>query len=227
MNLPAFLHPFSQTGRTEHTKLASGHGSTVVDEGGNAYLDAIASLWCVNVGHGHTGVIDAVHHQMRSLATYNTFGSWTKEPADQLAELISQRAPMVDSRVFFTNSGSEAVDTAVKMARLTHSLRGDSDRMLVVSREGGYHGTAYGGTSLQGIEPNRVGYGSLLSDVAHVPRHDLEAVATAFAQAGDGIAALIVEPVQGAGGVHPRSRVTCGESGGCVMTTVPCWSSTR
>ncbi|MGI9576881.1 MAG: aspartate aminotransferase family protein [Microthrixaceae bacterium] len=203
MKLPAFLHPFSETGRTGHIRLVAGHDSTVVDDDGNEYLDAIASLWCVNVGHGRAEVIEAVHSQMQALATYNTFGAWTNEPADRLADLIAARAPMADARVFFTNSGSEAVDTAVKLARLSHSLDGDGDRMLVVSREGGYHGTAYGGTSLQGIEPNRVGYGSLLSEVTHVPRHDLEAVATAFAEAGERIGAVIVEPIQGASGVHP------------------------
>ena len=203
MSLPAFLHPFSETGRTAHTKLVAGHGSTVVDEHGNEYLDAIASLWCVNVGHGRTEVIEAVHRQMQALATYNTFGRWTNEPAEELAGLIAERAPMAGARVFFTNSGSEAVDTAMKLARLTHNLSGEPERMVVVAREGGYHGTAYGGTSLQGIEPNRVGYGSLLTEVAHVPRHDLEAVATAFAREGERIAAVVVEPVQGASGVHP------------------------
>ena len=220
----AFLHPFSETGRTDHTTLVSGHGSTVVDSDGKEYLDAIASLWCVNVGHGRPEVIEAVHSQMQALATYNTFGRWTNEPAEQLAELISARAPMPDSRVFFTNSGSEAVDTAVKLARLTHSLGGDGDRMLVVSREGGYHGTAYGGTSLQGIQPNKVGYGTLLADVTHVPRHDIEALSIAFAEAGERLAAVVVEPVQGASGVHPPApgylqavRRLCDEHGALLV----------
>ncbi len=220
----AFLHPFSETGRTDHTTLVSGHGSTVVDAEGKEYLDAIASLWCVNVGHGRPEVIEAVHSQMQALATYNTFGRWTNEPAEELAELISARAPMPDSRVFFTNSGSEAVDTAVKLARLTHSLGGDGDRMLVVSREGGYHGTAYGGTSLQGIQPNKVGYGTLLADVTHVPRHDIEALSIAFAEAGERIAAVVVEPVQGASGVHPPApgylqavRRLCDEHGALLV----------
>lgn len=201
--VPAFLHPFAPTGRTEFTRLVSGRGSTVVDDRGKEYLDAIASLWCVNVGHGHSEVIEAVAHQMRSLATYNTFGSWTNEPADHLAELIAERAPMPGSRVFFTNSGSEAVDTALKLAQLTHVLRGDADRSLVVSRDGGYHGTTYGGTSAQGIALNRDGFGPLLDHVSQIGRHDLEGAAMLFAERGDAIAAVIVEPVQGASGVHP------------------------
>lgn len=203
MSVPALLHPFAATGQTEFVRIVSGHGSTVVDADGNEYLDAIASLWYANVGHGRAEVIDAVSRQMRSLAVYNTFGFFTNEPADHLAELIAERAPMPDPRVFLTNSGSEAVDTAMKLARLTHVLRGQPERTLIVSLEGGYHGTAYGGTSAQGLPLNREGFGPLVGDVVQVDRHDLEAIALLFAEHGEHVAAVIAEPVQGAGGVHP------------------------
>lgn len=201
--LPAFLHPFSPPGRTDHIRLVEGRGSTVHDDSGRAYLDAIASLWCVSVGHGRAEVIEAAAEQMRRLATYNTFGQWTNEPADHLAELIAERAPMRDARVFFTSSGSEAVDTAMKLARHHHVLRDDAERSTIVSREGGYHGTAYGGTSAQGIAANRTGFGPLVGDVVQTGRHDLEEVARLFADRGPSIAAVIAEPVQGASGVHP------------------------
>lgn len=203
MNVPAFLHPFAPTGANDFVRLVSGHGSTVVDADGREYLDAIASLWCVNVGHGRREVIDAVSQQMGALATYNTFGRWTNGPADHLAELIAARAPMGDARVFFTSSGSEAVDTALKLARLTHSLGGDPDRTLVVARDGGYHGTTYGGTSTQGIASNRDGFGPFVDGVVHVGRHGLEGMAQLLADRGSTVAAVLVEPVQGAGGVHP------------------------
>lgn len=203
MTVPAFLHPFTATGQTEFVSLVAGHGSTVVDRDGKEYLDAIASLWCVNVGHGRDEVIKAVNTQMRALATYNTFGPWTNEPADHLATLIAARAPMPETRVFFTNSGSESVDTAIKLARLTHVLRGEPERVVVLAREGGYHGTTYGGTSIQGIEPNRTGFGPLVGDVAHAGRHDLEAMAQLFGRHGPTVAAVVAEPVQGASGVHP------------------------
>jgi len=201
--VPAFLHPFAPTGRSDFVRLVSGRGSTVVDESGKEYLDAIASLWCVNVGHARAEVIEAVSAQMRDLATYNTFGHWSNGPADRLAELIAERAPMPDARVFFTNSGSESVDTAMKLARLTHVLEGHPERTTVIARDGGYHGTAYGGTSAQGIVPNRTGFGPLVGDVVHAGRHDLEAVAGMFASKGASIAAVLTEPVQGASGVHP------------------------
>lgn len=200
---PALLHPFSEPAGTTFRTLVSGAGSTVVDRDGRTYLDAIASLWCVNVGHGRREIVDAVTEQMGRLATYNTFGRWSNEPAERLAERIRSLAAVPDARVFFTSSGSEAVDTAMKLARLTHVRRGDADRVTVVAREGGYHGTAYGGTSAQGIEPNRAGYGPLVGDVVHVPRHDLEAAASLFADRGPTIAAVVIEAVQGAGGVHP------------------------
>ncbi len=175
----------------------------VVDDAGRRYIDAIASLWYVNVGHGRPEVIDAVHRQMQALATYNTFEMWTNEPADRLADLIVERAPLVDARVFFANSGSESIDTAIKLARLTHARAGDPDRTMIVSREGGYHGTALAGTSTQGIDANRAGFGPLMPDVVHVGRHDLDAVEELFASAGERIAAVLTEPLQGAGGVHP------------------------
>ncbi|CAN5545369.1 aspartate aminotransferase family protein [soil metagenome] len=203
MTLPAFLHPFTATGETSFVRLVSGQGSTVVDAQGREYLDAIASLWCVNVGHGRREVIDAVTRQMGALATYNTFGRWTNGPADHLAELIALRAPMPGARVFFTSSGSESVDTALKLARLTHVLAGDGDRPLVVAREGGYHGTTYGGTSAQGIAANREGFGPFVDGVVLVGRHDLEGASRLFAEQGSSIATVLVEPIQGASGVHP------------------------
>ena len=202
-DLPALLHPYSEPARSGFTTLVAGRGSTVVDRDGRELLDAIASLWCVNVGHGRREVIDAVTDQMGRLATYNTFGQWSNDPAEQLAERIRSLAAVPDARIFFTSSGSEAIDTAIKLARLAHVLRGDHDRVVVVAREGGYHGTAYGGTSAQGIEPNRAGYGPLVGEVVHVPRHDLEAAASLFASRGPTIAAVVVEAVQGAGGGHP------------------------
>ncbi len=201
--VPAFLHPFAAPGRSDFIRLVAGDGAVVVDDTGRRYIDAIASLWYVNVGHGRTEVIDAVHQQMQALATYNTFEMWTNEPADRLADLIVERSPLVDARVFFANSGSESIDTAIKLAHLTHARAGDPGRTMIISREGGYHGTALAGTSSQGIDANRTGFGPLMPNVTHVERHDLDAVADLFASEGERIAAVLTEPLQGAGGVHP------------------------
>jgi adenosylmethionine-8-amino-7-oxononanoate aminotransferase len=205
MTTPAFLHPFVKPakGADDFITLVRGLGSTLWDRDGNAYLDGMASLWYCNAGHGDRRIIDAIKGQLDSLATYNTFDPWTNEPADALAERIAAVAPMPSSRVFFTCSGSEAIDTALKLARLTHRLRGDEGRQLLVSRVGGYHGTAYGGTSVQGIPANQAGWGELVPGVVTMPQNDIEAASRLFAERGHEIAAVVAEPVQGAGGVHP------------------------
>jgi adenosylmethionine-8-amino-7-oxononanoate aminotransferase len=111
--------------------------------------------------------------------------------------------PMADPRVFFCGSGSEAVDTAMKLARLAQGLAGHPERTIIISRQRGYHGTNLGGTSAQGIAPNREGWGPLVPDVVQVPSDDAEALAVLMAEHGGRVAAVITEPVQGAGGVFP------------------------
>jgi adenosylmethionine-8-amino-7-oxononanoate aminotransferase len=112
---------------------------------------------------------------------------------------------MTDSRVFFTSSGSEAVDTAMKLSRLAHIQAGHPEKTLIISRQRGYHGTAYGGTSAQGIAPNREGYAPYVGDVVQVPADDVEALASLMSERASTIAAVLVEPLQGAGGVFPPS----------------------
>ena len=110
---------------------------------------------------------------------------------------------MPDSKVFFAQSGSEAVDTALKLARAAQAQAGHPEKTLVVSRTNGYHGTAYGGTSAQGFPEYREGWGELVPGHIHVPGDDVEALARVFAERGAEIAAVITEPVQGAGGIIP------------------------
>src|SRR6266487_2826428 len=99
-------------------EIVRGRGSTVWDAGGTAYLDAIASLWYANVGHGRTELAEAAAGQMRELAAFQTFEFYTSRPARALAARIAEIAPMQDARVFFTSGGgSDAVDTAGKLAR--------------------------------------------------------------------------------------------------------------
>lgn len=205
MTMSAFLHPFAKPAKdaADFITLVRGQGSTLWDKAGNAYIDAMASLWYCNAGHGNRAIIEATKAQLDTLATYNTFDPWTNEPAEALAAKIAAVAPMDNARVFFTSSGSEAVDTALKFARLTQNLRGDPKRQLLVSRSGGYHGTAYGGTSVQGIPANQAGWGELVPGVVTVDQNDIESAARLFAERGREIAAVIAEPVQGAGGVYP------------------------
>jgi adenosylmethionine-8-amino-7-oxononanoate aminotransferase len=201
--LPAFLHPFARPTKDDFVTIVRGEGARVYDSTGKGYVDGMASLWYCNVGHGRTEIADAIRAQASTLAAYSTFDPFTNEPADRLADRLTGISPMPGARVFFTDSGSESVDTAIKLARVTHQLAGDHDRTMIISRNRGYHGVAYGGTSAQGIPPNREGWGPLVEGVVQVPADDVEALAGFFAEHGSRIAAFITEPVQGAGGVYP------------------------
>lgn len=205
LGTPAFLHPFARPSKSaaDFVTLVRGKGATLWDRAGNTYLDAMASLWYCNAGHGQRRIIEAAQAQLDSLASYNCFDPWTNDAADSLADTIAAVAPQENARVFFTCSGSEAVDTALKLVRLTQRLRGRPDKQLIVTRVGGYHGTAYGGTSVQGIPANQEGWGDLVPGVVTVPTNDIEAMSLLFSERGDEIAGVIAEPVQGAGGVFP------------------------
>lgn len=198
-----FLHPFAPTAKDEFITIVGGAGAEIWDDAGRRYVDGMASLWYMNVGHGHPRMVEAIADQAATLAAYNTFDPWTNEPTERLAARIADLAPMAGPRVFFGQSGSEAIDTAMKLARLAQRLLGHPERTIIVSRERGYHGVNYGGTSAQGIAPNREGWGPLVPDVMQVPAENPEAVAQVFAEHGDRVAAVLTEPVQGAGGVFP------------------------
>ena len=199
----AYLHPFTPPRKTDFITLVSGHGSTVVDDQGNEYLDGMASLWYQNIGHGRQEMVDAIADQAGALATYHTFDPFTNEPTEQLAATIADLVPMDRARVFFTSSGSEAVDSAMKIARIAQREAGHPERQIIVSRQHGYHGVTYGGTSAQGIPLNREGFGPLVGRVINVPSDNVEAMSQVFDEFGGEIAAVLTEPVQGAGGVYP------------------------
>ena len=202
----AFLHPFAKPTRESFRTLVRGDGALVYDSDGREYVDGMAALWYCAIGHGRRRMAEAIAAQASTLAGYSTFDPFTNPPADALAERLVSIAPMPGSRVFYTSSGSEAVDTAMKLARLAHVQAGHPERTLIISRQRGYHGTTYGGTSAQGIALNREGYGPLVPDVVQVPADDSEALATLMSERGPTIAAVLVEPVQGAGGVFPPTE---------------------
>ena len=201
--LPPFLHPFAKPTRPSFTVIQRGQGALVWDADENEYVDAMASLWYCAVGHGRTEIADAVGAQLGTIAAYSCFEPFSNAPADALAELLVGLTPIPDARVFFCGSGSEAIDTAIKLARLAQIMAGHPERTLVISRVRGYHGTNLGGTSAQGIPLNRDGWGPLVPDVVQVPSDDTEALAVLMADRAGEIAAVITEPVQGAGGVFP------------------------
>ncbi len=197
------LHPFAPPSKEQFVTIVSGRGATVTDDHGNDYIDSMGSLWYANIGHGNSEMADAVNAQMRKLEAYHLFDPFTNEPSEQLATKISSIAPMPNSRVFLTSSGSEAVDTAMKLARVAMGQAGHPERTIIVTRVRAYHGVTYGGMSAQGLPLNQAGFGPLLPGIINVPADDIEAMASVMAEHGHEVAAIMTEPVQGAGGVWP------------------------
>jgi beta-alanine--pyruvate transaminase len=190
---------------------------TAVD--GRSILDATAGLWCVNAGHCREPIARAIAAQAQQLDYAPTFQMGHPLPF-QLADRLVALLPGDLNRVFFTNSGSEAVDTALKMALAYHQARGEGGRTRLIGRERGYHGVGFGGISVGGIGTNRQYPGSLLPGVDHLPHtHNLEKNAFTRGEPAWGadladrleslvtlhgaatIAAVIVEPVAGSTGV--------------------------
>jgi len=187
---------------------------------GQEVLDGTAGLWCVNAGHGRERIADAVSAQMRKLDYASSF-QLGHPLAFECADRITALAPRDLDYVFFGNSGSEAVDSALKIALAYHRARGDGQRNVLVGRERGYHGAGFGGISVGGMPANRKAFGSLLPRVDHLAHtHNLEHNAFSRGQPAWGahladelesriiplhdasnIAAVIVEPMAGSAGV--------------------------
>jgi adenosylmethionine-8-amino-7-oxononanoate aminotransferase len=197
-------HPFADMGAVRHGEFVVDRGDDVWvwDSEGRRYLDATASLWYCNVGHGRPEIAEAVASQMARLETYSAFGDFANAPARELADMLADLAPM-PARVFLASGGGDAIDTAAKLARLYWFEVGQPERTLLISRDAGYHGTHGFGTALGGIPANRVGFGPQVETV-QVPHDSLEALADAIEREGpEHVAAVFVEPVIGAGGVYP------------------------
>src|SRR5262249_52439018 len=146
---------------------------------------------------------DAVTAQMRDLGAFHCFEPFTNAPAERVAARLSELSPFAGARVFLTSSGSEAVDSAIKLARLAHVQAGVPERTLIVSRGRGYDGVGYGGLSAKGLPANRAGFGPFVEGMVNLPPDDLEAMAQFMSERGWEVAAILTEPVQGAGGVYP------------------------
>jgi len=198
--------------------IVGGEGSHVADDEGRRYLDALASLWYCNVGHGRAELAEAAAVQMRQLAAYQTFEYYSNPPAAELAGRVAELAPMDGAKVFLTpGGGSDAVDTAAKLARSYWRACGQPARQVCLARSHAYHGMNAYGTSLGGIPANTEPFAPLVGQVEHVAWDDAEALDKAIDQAGaERVAAFFCEPVIGAGGVYPpppgylaRAREIC------------------
>lgn len=208
MSKPSFLHPFARptAEATGFINIVRGEGACVFDESDKRYIDALASLWYCEIGHARREMAEVIANQIETLDAFHCFEMFTNVPADALCSKLAEISPMDRTRVFLADSGSEAVDTAIKLARIAFDLLGERDRHIVVGRSNAYHGVTYGGLSVMGIEPNTTGWGPMVGGAGgdHMIEHDdLASAETLFGEYGESVAAIIAEPVMGAGGVRP------------------------
>ena len=227
----AFWNPFANmaTLAGHAITITGGQGSTVYDADGRAYLDALASLWYCNVGYGRTELAEAAAAQMREIAGFQTFEYYTNPPAGALCERIAAIAPMPGAKVFLTpGGGSDAVDTAGKLARAYWRAVGEPARQVIISRSHAYHGMNAYGTSLGGIPLLTETYAPLVGQVEQVPWDDPEALEKTIELIGDSrVAAFFCEPVIGPAGCTRRPRATCRLCGTSAGGTTCCSWPTR
>src|SRR3954454_10225051 len=185
--------------------IVRGEGALVWDDTGREYVDVTAALWVCNIGHGRAELADAAARQMREVAAYHTFGPFTNPRAEELAQRVAALSPLDEAKVFFTaGGGSDAIDTAGKLARAYWHTTGRPDKQLIVSRNLAHHGVNAYGTSLGGIPANAAAFGRLVADVEQVPWDDADALAAVVERLGpERVPAFVCEPVVGAGGVLP------------------------
>jgi beta-alanine--pyruvate transaminase len=220
-SLDQFWMPFTANRhfRKDPRMLVGAEGMYYTADDGHTVLDGTAGLWCVNAGHGRREIADAVGEQLRTMDFGPTFQMGHPLPF-RFAERLSEYLPEGLDRVFFTNSGSESVDTALKIARAYQHARGEPGRWRLIGRERAYHGVNFGGISVGGIVNNRRRFGPLVGGVDHLPHtHDIERNAFSVGLPEHGaeradelerlvalhgaetIAAVIVEPIAGSTGV--------------------------
>ena len=221
LNLNSFWMPFTsnRSFKANPRMLERAQGMFYYTADNREILDGIAGLWCCNAGHCHPHIVEAVQKQVATL-DYATAFNLGHSKVFELAERVTDIAPEGLDYAFFVNSGSEAVDTALKMALAYHRIRGEGSRTRLIGRERGYHGVGFGGISVGGIVANRKMFGTLLAGVDHLPHtHNLEK--NAFSRGlpewgahladdlerivalhdASTIAAVIVEPIAGSTGV--------------------------
>ena len=193
--------------------IVRGEGCYVYDEHGKRYLDGLSALYCVNIGHGRAELADAAARQAKELGFYTNW-SYAHPRAIELATRIAQLAPGELNRVFFTSGGSEAVESAWKLAKAYHGMRGEPTRHKLISRELAYHGTSMGALSATGLTPLRTPFEPLTPGGVHVPNTNsyrwqedrdplwaADAIEEAITFEGpETVAAVILEPVQNGGG---------------------------
>ncbi len=215
------MHPFTTNDDLEKKGarvITRAKGVTLTDSEGNEILDAMAGLWCVNIGYGRDELAEVSSRQMRELPYYNTFFQTTHVPAIALAERLAELTPYDLNHVFFANSGSEANDTNIRIVRTYWQEKGQPEKTVIISRKNAYHGSSVASSALGGMSGMHAQSG-MIPDIHHIDqpnwwaeggdmspedfgRERAQQLEKAIIELGEHkVAAFIGEPVQGAGGV--------------------------
>jgi len=241
-----YLHPF-----TDHKDLSEkrsriitrADGVYIYDADGNKILDGMSGLWCVNAGYGREELVKAAEKQLRDLPYYNSFFQCAHPPSIELSKVLGEVTQPQFERVFYTGSGSESIDTMIRMVRRYWELKDQPERQIIIARENAYHGSTIAGTSLGGMKLQRSQGGMLVPGIEHVAQpywfgsdrtmsaeefglHAAKELARKIEEIGaDKVAAFVGEPVQGAGGViippdtyWPEIQRICNEYGILMVT---------
>lgn len=215
-------HPFTKNAdlaKKGTRVITRAKGSTITDSNGIEILDAMAGLWCVNIGYGRDELAQVAYDQMRELPYYNTFFQTSHPPAIELAQKIASLTPEGLNTVFFASGGSDANDTNIRIVRQYWALKGKPNKKTIIARKNGYHGSTMGAASLGGMQAMHAQGGLPIADITHIDQPhwyaeggDMSPEEFGLARARaleaeidrlgeDNVAAFIAEPVQGAGAV--------------------------
>jgi putrescine aminotransferase len=222
MDRDHYLHPFTDhkdLGATKSRIITRADGVYIYDADGNKILDGMSGLWCVNVGYGRQALVDAATRQLQELPYYNSFFQCAHPPSIELSRVLQEVTQPQFKRVFFTGSGSESIDTMIRIVRRYWELMGQPERQTIIARVNAYHGSTVAGASLGGMKAMRAQGGVPLGGIEHIDQpywfgsdrslspedfgiaaaRALDARITSLGP--DKVAAFVAEPVQGAGGV--------------------------
>jgi len=241
-----YLHPFTDhkdLGKKKSRIITRADGVYIYDADGNKILDGMSGLWCVNAGYGRNELVDAATRQLRELPYYNSFFQCAHPPSIELSRMLGEVTQPQFERVFYTGSGSESIDTMIRIVRHYWELLGQPNRQVIIARENAYHGSTIAGTSLGGMKLQRAQGGPLLPGIEHIPQpywfgsdrslspgefglRAARALADKIEEVGaENVAAFVGEPIQGAGGViippdtyWPEVQRICDEYGILLVT---------
>ncbi|MGI9203662.1 MAG: aminotransferase class III-fold pyridoxal phosphate-dependent enzyme, partial [Woeseiaceae bacterium] len=165
-----YLHPFTdhkELGEKKSRIIARADGVYIYDADGNKILDGMSGLWCVNAGYGRDELVEAAAAQLRELPYYNSFFQCAHPPSIELSRVLGEVTQPHFSRVFYTGSGSESIDTMIRMVWRYWDLQGQPERKLIVARKNAYHGSTVAGASLGGMTPMH-NQGGSLGNITHI-----------------------------------------------------------